>query len=313
MLTYKFFWRIMIKKYRIQVLKMKKESILLPYALLILQSIINGLGDSIAKMVYRTMPVYSLLTIRYGMALFFLLLFWGKKIYRGVTGVSPKVWILPVLCLSSSSLCCNLALRFTAATTVSFIRSMPALFAPLLALIVYQKKYSLKHVPIQIIILLGLYLLCCQEGIHSFGLGEFFAILTAMLTAGSLVFGQKTLENMEPIVLTSIQACSTTVISFICAMTLNGGIHLELMTSFCWGATFYLAVGCSLLAFLLQNIALTRVSSREVSLLQCCCPVMTTVAAILLLNEHMTLSGVIGSVIILVCVIADVLVRNDEE
>ncbi len=291
---------------------MKRSPAILPYSFLILQSILNGIGDSLAKMVYRTMPVYSLLTIRYGMALLILLLFWRKTIYKNIIRCSPKTWILPVLCLSSSSLCCNIALHFTAATTVSFIRSMPAVFAPLLALLIYREKYSPKHVPVQIIILSGLYLLCCQDGIHNFGIGEVFAILTAVLTAGSLVFGQKTLETMEPIALTSIQTCSTTILSFICAMTMNGGLHLELMTPFCWGAALYLSLGCSLLAFLLQNEALIRISSREVSLLQCFCPVMTAVFAIILLKEYMTLSGIIGAIIILSCIIVDTFIREKE-
>lgn len=292
---------------------MKKNAILIPYSFLILQSILNGIGDSTAKLIYRTMPVYSLLTIRYGIALIVLLLIWGKPVYKGINSCSPRKWILPVLCLASSSLCCNIALRFTAATTVSFLRAMPTIFAPLLALLIYQKKYSAKHVPVQIIILSGIYLLCCQEGINSFGIGELFALLTALLTAGSLVFGQKTLEDIEPIVLTTIQAAATTLPSFVCAMVMEGGVHIELMTPFCWGGTLYLAIGCSLLAYLLQNLALTRISSREVALLQCFGPVMTAVFATIILKERIAISGYIGSTIILVCIIVDIFIREKEK
>lgn len=62
----------------------------LPFFFIFLQSALYGFGDPISKAAYEVLPVYSLLSARYAIALVFLLLLFGRRIWRGVRTSSLK-------------------------------------------------------------------------------------------------------------------------------------------------------------------------------------------------------------------------------
>ena len=131
----------------------------LPFLFIFLQSVLYGLGDPISKSAYEVLPVYSLLTARYGIALAFLLLVFGRRIWRGLKVCSPRDWLLPSLCMGGAYVANNIALELTAATSVAFLRSLSTVMTPLLALAFYRRKFGKKHIPVQLLVLVGLYLL----------------------------------------------------------------------------------------------------------------------------------------------------------
>ena len=282
-----------------------------PCFLILLQSLLYGFGDPISKFAFDVMPVYSLLVLRYSMALVVLLLLFGKRIWKGLKGCSVKDWILPTLCMSGAYVVNNIALDLTAATSVAFLRSLATVMTPLLALVVYRRTYRWQHIPIQCLVVVGLYLLCGMGGLSGFGLGEVLSLLSALLLAGSLVFGEHALERVDPITLSTLQVAASVLMAAICAPIFNGGLHLELTTPTIWAIITYMAIGCTLAGYLLQNAALTTLSSRTAALLQCACPVLTAVFSRFVLDERLSVAGVIGAVIILICVVAETLLENE--
>ena len=110
----------------------------LPSLCIFLQSVLYGLGDPISKSAYEVLPVYSLLTARYGIALAFLLLVFGRRIWRGLKVCSPRDWLLPSLCMGGAYVANNIALELTAATSVAFLRSLSTVMTPLL---VWEKSF----------------------------------------------------------------------------------------------------------------------------------------------------------------------------
>ena len=139
----------------------------LPFLFIFLQSVLYGLGDPISKSAYEVLPVYSLLTARYGIALAFLLLVFGRRIWRGLKVCSPRDWLLPSLCMGGAYVANNIALELTAATSVAFLRSLSTMMTPLLALAFYRRKFGKKHIPVQLLVLVGLYLLCGLGGLSA--------------------------------------------------------------------------------------------------------------------------------------------------
>ena len=289
----------------------KSRSKWFPCFLILLQSLLYGFGDPISKFAFDVMPVYSLLVLRYSMALVVLLLLFGKRIWKGLKGCSVKDWILPTLCMSGAYVVNNIALDLTAATSVAFLRSLATVMTPLLALVVYRRTYRWQHIPIQCLVVVGLYLLCGLGGLSGFGLGEVLSLLSALLLAGSLVFGEHALERVDPITLSTLQVAASVLMAAICAPIFNGGLHLELTTPTIWAIITYMAIGCTLAGYLLQNAALTTLSSRTAALLQCACPVLTAVFSRFVLGERLSVAGVIGAVIILICVVAETLLENE--
>ena len=282
-----------------------------PCFLILLQSLLYGFGDPISKFAFDVMPVYSLLVLRYSMALVVLLLLFGKRIWKGLKQCSVKDWILPTLCMAGAYVVNNIALDLTAATSVAFLRSLATVMTPLLALAAYRRTYRWQHIPIQCLVVVGLYLLCGLGGLSGFGLGEVLSLLSALLLAGSLVFGEHALERVDPITLSTLQVAASVLMAAICAPIFNGGLHLDLTTPTIWAIITYMAIGCTLAGYLLQNAALTTLSSRTAALLQCACPVLTAVFSRFVLGDRLSVAGVIGAVIILICVVAETLLENE--
>ena len=252
----------------------------LPCCFILLQDLLYGFGDPISKFAFDVMPVYSMLSLRYTMALAVLLLLFGKRIWNGLRQCSVKDWMLATV------------------------------MTPLLALAAYRRTYRWQHLPIQCLVVVGLYLLCGLGGLSGFGLGEVLSLLSALLLAGSLVFGEHALERVDPITLSTLQAAASALIATVCAPLLDGGWHLERTTPIVWAIIAYMAIGCTLAGYLLQNAALTTLPSRTAALLQCACPVMTAVFSRFVLEERLSVAGIVGAVIILLCVIAETLMEE---
>ena len=108
--------------------------------LVILQSVVYGFGDPISKVAYETVPVFSLLTARYFIAFLFLCLLCRGTLITNLKSTEMKVWMLPSLCIAGCYTAGNIALKYSAATSVAFLRSLSTLMTPLLLFLLYGKK-----------------------------------------------------------------------------------------------------------------------------------------------------------------------------
>ncbi len=273
--------------------------------LILIQCILYGIGDPISKAAYETVPVYFLLSLRYTLALGLMLLFWGKRIVRAVTHTPARYWLAPVLCMAGGYIAGNIALKYTEATVVAFIRSLPSILAPILAYLAYRKKYRAFHIPFQLMVLVGLYLLCCTNGIQTFGIGELYALLCAACLAGALVFGERSLDFIDSVSLSALQTAASMLMAFA-GLALGGGtFSLTQVSPSVWLVILYLAVLCTIAGYLLQNTALARAPSFVIALVQSLGPIMTAFFSFLILKERLSLKGIAGAAIILTCVIGD--------
>ncbi|MBR3053069.1 MAG: DMT family transporter, partial [Firmicutes bacterium] len=62
---------------------------------------------------------------------------------------------------------------------------------------------------------------------------------------------------------------------------------------------------CTFLGYLMQNLALTGISERSVSLIQSLCPVMTAIFSLIILGERLSTAGLIGAAIIILCSLSE--------
>lgn len=273
-------------------------------SLIVLQSVLYGLGDPVSKSAFDTVPLFRMLSLRYSIALVVMLLVFGKQIIAGLRKSSWHDWIVPVICMGGAYVANNVALLLTQATAVAFIRSLPTIIAPILAFVVFKRKCSKNLVILQVFVVIGLYMLCCGKGGlgNGFGLGEVFALLSAVLLACSLVFGEKSLDKVDPITLTALQTFASAVMA-IAGMAFAGEVQTKPMTLSVWGIIIYLAVLCTIAGYLLQNLALKNIQSHTVAVVQCLCPVMTAVFSWFILGEKLSLFGTVGAIVILVSLI----------
>ncbi len=269
--------------------------------LVVLQSVIYGFGDPISKIAFDAVPVYSMMTVRYTIAFAVCLLLFGKRIISTVKSVPTKAWLIPGLCIGLSYVLNNVALSLTDATSVAFLRSMSVIITPALAFVMTREGYSARQIAAQILVLPGIYLLCVRGGLSGFGIGELVALAAAALMAGALVFSHRYLESVDPVSMTALQAGCSAVLALAGCFVIEGGIDTAQADGKIWAIILYLAIACTFGGYLLQNIALTSISERAVALIQCLCPVMTAVFSLILLGEKLSLAGIAGAAIIIIC------------
>ena len=266
----------------------------LAQALVVLQCVVYGFGDPISKIAFDVVPVYAMMTVRYSIAFAVCFLLFHKRIIKTVKTVPLKAWLIPGLCIGMNYLLNNVALSMTEATSVAFLRSMSVIFTPALAFLMLGKKYRWQQLLAQILVLPGIYLLCVKGGLSGFGAGEVIALAAAMLAATTLVLSGKYLqEEVDPVSLTALQGGCSAVLALIGCVIFEGArIDMSVADAKVWGN-------------LMQNLALTGISERSVSLIQSLCPVMTAIFSLILLGERLSTAGIIGAAIIILCSLSE--------
>ena len=279
----------------------------------LLQSVIYGFGNPLTKIAFESITPFWSLAVRFTTAFLVFMLLFGKRIIASLKSVEPKVYLPASICMAAAYITCNLALNWTSATNVGFLMSLPVIFAPVLALFLYKVKYRLIHIPIQIVVVIGLYLLCFDGEKLVFGKGEVTALITALSIAGALVFGEESLKQLDAVAVSAAQAGITALISLPCALIFESIEVLSRVTLPAWLVVLYLAIFCTNIAYMLQNTALKHISAAAVSMLQCTQPILTAIISYFLLREKLSTLGVIGAVIIIICIIAENLITAKEQ
>ncbi len=280
-----------------------------PEALIILQSIIYGFGDPISKIAFEVTPIYAMMTVRYSIAFVLCFLLFRKQVVETIKTVPVKAWLVPGMCIGLSYLLNNVALAMTDATSVAFLRALSVVITPVFSFVIFKTRYKWQQILIQIMILPGTYLLCVRGGLSGFGAGEIVALIAAALMACAIVFSENYLEVVDPNSMTTLQAACSAALAFMGSLFFEGGVHLETTTGKAWLIILYLALTCTFLGYFMQNLALTRIDGRIVSLLQSLCPVMTAVFSFILLGEHLSAAGIVGAVLIIGCVSAGAILK----
>ena len=275
---------------------------------ILLQSILYGIGNPLSKIAFESISALWCLAVRFSLAFVFFALLFGKRAAAQLRASKPADYLPAGLCMALAYITCNLALERTSATNVGFLMSLPVLFAPLLSSILLRKPYKWLHLPVQLAVVLGLYLLCANGSAFRLGAGDLLALCTALCVAGGLVFGERALRKLDAVVVSTVQLGVTALLSAALAFTLDDVASLRIVTPQAWAVVAYLAIGCSCIAYVLQNSALLHLESRLVSLLQCTQPVLTAFFAYLLLGEALRLSGFFGAALILACIVAENLI-----
>jgi len=273
--------------------------------LILFQSVIYGFGNPLTKIAFESITPFWCLSIRFTIAFAVFMIFFGRHIIETLKYVNPKVYLPASICMAVAYISCNLALNWTSATNVGFLMSLPVIFAPILALIAYRVKYKLIHIPVQIAVVIGLYLLCYDGSSFVFGKGEITALITAISISGALVFGEESLKELDAVVVSAAQAGITALISFPCALIFENMGVLKQMTLPAWAVVLYLAIFCTNIAYMLQNSALKYISASTVSMLQCTQPILTAIISYLLLKEKLSTEGIIGAAVIIICIIIE--------
>lgn len=274
--------------------------------LIVLQSLLYGGMDVVAKLTYQWIPVYCFLFLRYLLAAAIMVALWYRTIWQELTHVPVKTYLVPGLCMAVAFIFSNLALMFTSATNMSFLRSLSALLVPVLSFLFFRQRFSKRELILEGGMLVGLYLLCSKGGLGGFGLGEGFALIAATLVAGSLVFGKNALKYISAKTLSFVQSALAMV---FCGVAAVAGGQLSEVTAAGSPKVLlslaYASIGCTILGYMLQNVALEHSSAKKIGMVQCLYPIAAAACAFFVLGERLSMSGMVGAGIITICVLME--------
>ena len=281
----------------------EKPSKTISILLVLLQTLLYGVGTPITKTAYESISPLWCLTLRFLLATAVMAIFAGKTAFRELRKARPGTWLPAAATMAMSYITFNAALAFSTATTVGFLMSLSVVFTPVLSALVCRRPYRKAMLPVQALAVVGLYLLCRNGGSFSFGWGEALAVLCSLCVAGSLVWGRESLAELSALTVSFSQLAAVTVLSAVGALLFEPKLSISAVTPAAWLVILYLAIPCGCLAYWLQNAALTHLSPSIVSLTQCAEPVFTAAASFLILNERLSTAGWCGAGLLLLCVV----------
>lgn len=276
------------------------------YAAFVLgQSVLYGIGNPLSKIAFQSISALWCLATRFSLAFAVFALLFGKRALSQLKAARPRDYLPAGVSMALAYITCNLALERTSATNVGFLMSLPVLFAPVLSSLLFKKPYRWLHLPVQLVVVLGLYLLCANGAAFRLRAGDLLALCTALCIAAGLVFGERALQKLDAVVVSTVQLGVTALISSILAFALDDVSTLAGVTPGAWAVVVYLAIGCSCVAYVLQNSALLHLESRLVSLLQCTQPMLTALFSYIMLGETLGIMGLTGAALIVACIVAE--------
>lgn len=151
----------------------------------VVQTVIFGFGNVITKFAYESVTPLWCMVLRFGLALAAFALVFGSLMVRELRGAKLADWAPAAASLAISYIACNLALDVTTATNVGFLVALPVVFAPFIAQVIRYVRYPRAMIPLQVAVVGGAYLLCCNGGTFSFGAGVILvAVVGATLVEG---------------------------------------------------------------------------------------------------------------------------------
>lgn len=263
---------------------------------IILECILWGIGNTVTKVGLQSIGPYTCLTIRFFIS-FILFIFFFPKLINNWTDVKRCIPIS--IATAASFILSTLSLNFASATTAGLLMALSVMFTPFLSIFVHKTRLEKKILFSVILVVIGMYLLCGIDNGGGFGVGEIMALMSSFCLAVTLTFSAKFVCTIEPAVLSTVQSGITAIISFVFAVRMEDLDTLYNISISGWLAIAYLVVGCTLIAYLLQNTALKHVSSVFVSIAFCTEPLFTALSAYFILDEKLSSIGYMGALFII--------------
>jgi drug/metabolite transporter (DMT)-like permease len=260
-------------------------------AVLLLVAVVWGSSYLAAKTVTGSTPVLTVLFLRYGISALacLTLVFFTSRINRselkvgGLLGLSQAA----VLVLETYGV------THTSAANAGLIISLTLVLTPLMD----RRRMPPKFFLAAGLCVIAVGLLMSGNGLHTPGTGDLLMLAAAVVRAAhvALVGHLTTGRDLRPLQLTTVQTLVGTALFAVPAvhhLPTNPGTTT-------WLQLIYLALFCSVFAFLAQTWAIQRTSASRASLLLGTEPVWAVAIGICLGDERLTIPALIGAVLML--------------
>ncbi|MBL4748615.1 MAG: DMT family transporter [Magnetovibrio sp.] len=282
-------------------MNVNKKWVLIADLSLIFVAMVWGASYAISKEVLTFVPVLSLITLRFTLALVIIAPITYRELRRS-RKQDIYSGILLGLILSFIFMSETFGVFYTTATNAAFLISLCIVMTPILDAIVHGKKPSITIICCAVVSCLGTAFMVLTEGL-SLNSGDILILIAAFLRAIMVVSTKHLMRDntISSASLTCVQLLTVTTFTGTLALIFNDSKGLSLTSSYeFWVALFFLSGFCTLAAFYIQNTAVRLTNPTRVSFLMGTEPIFGAIFASILLSESMTVMSVIGASLILI-------------
>lgn len=224
----------------------------------------------------------------------------------------PKEYIGPILCalaLFLGILTQTFGLKYTTLAKSGFITTFYAIFTPIIAMVIYSRRYKKAYWGLVFAALIGIFLLC-DMNLSNFNYGDLLTLISAVFFSGHILLLDKYTDKFESLIeLNLIQIFFTGIFS------LTAGLIWEEIPSLAPLVQFseigkaspitgfiILSIFSSLIAFGIQVIVQKDIPAHIVSLTFLAEAVFASIFGYLFFKEVLSLTALIGCALVLLSV-----------
>ncbi|NNU89941.1 DMT family transporter [Anoxybacillus sp. CHMUD] len=195
----------------------------------------------------------------------------------------------------------TIGLLYTTSSKAGFITGLNVVIVPFLSFIILKQRPSFNAVVGSILATCGLYLLTAS-GDMSINKGDVFVFLCAIAFALHIVTTSIYATKFSPILLTTIQVQTVSIIFFICSYLFEDWSLIPLSTFFefdVWLALLITALFATTIAFFIQTHFQQYTSPTRVALIFALEPVFAALTAYIWNDEYLQQAALFGAGLIL--------------
>ncbi|MEV0405497.1 DMT family transporter [Actinoallomurus sp. NPDC050550] len=265
-------------------------------AVLLLVALVWGSSYLAAKTAAAAIPVLALLFARYAIsALACVALVAARRGFRRWTREEIRAGALLGVTQAAVLVLETYGVAHTSAANAGLIISLTIVLTPLLDRAGGRGRLPLRFFLAAGVCALAIGLLVSGRGLHAPQVGDGLILAAAVVRAGhvALVGRLTTGRTVDPLHLTTVQTLVGSALFLVPAL---GGLpELVRSSATTWIQLIYLALFCSVFAFLAQTWAVQRTSASRASLLLGTEPIWAVAAGIGLGGERLTLVAALGA------------------
>ncbi|WP_019227658.1 DMT family transporter [Sedimentibacter sp. B4] len=259
-----------------------------------------GTGFTVTKIALDFFTTSQLLFIRFAIASAASLLIFNKNL-RKTTASDLKAGIVMGLFLALGYILQTFGLEGTTAGNSAFLTGTGVVMIPFFFWMVTKKKPGKNNVIAAVLMFIGIIFLTVDfDNFGKFNKWDFLTFLCAISFAWQVVATGIASQDKDPIILSTLQLLTSTVIFFIMMIFENKTITLNLSGSL---SMLYLGLVSTMLCFLMQTVGQKYTSTTHAAIILSLESVIGSVFGVIFLGEKYSIMTIIAFMFIFVAII----------
>lgn len=267
--------------------------------LIALIAITWGSSYLMMKVGLESIPPFSLMALRFGIAFICIAIVFAKKLKSTTLRILKKSAIIGGLLFGIFSFLLH-GMETTTASNAGFLISTAVVLVPVINSILRHRLPEKKIIIGVAITIVGIALLSLQESL-GFHPGDILCLGGAFMYSLQILFTDRFTREDDPLLIGIWQLAFAALYATICTIIFETPTLPSSGAE--WGAVLELAIICSAFCFVLQPVAQAHTTPEHTALLFSLEPVSSAAFAFVFLHEVLNLQGTLGAILVLCGVI----------